>query len=110
MITVDTTDPVPLARWWAEQVGREITQENDGFFVIVASGDGSPLLGFQKVDEPTPGKNRVHLDMVTSDLGAEVDRLVADGATKIADHEMPGFSWVTLTDPDGNQFCVSAAH
>ncbi|WAC55683.1 VOC family protein [Gordonia sp. SL306] len=107
MITVDTTDPVPLANWWSEQIGGSIHAENEGFFVVVSMGVGKPLLGFQKVDDPTPGKNRLHLDMSTDDLTAEVDRLIAAGATKIADRALPGLEWVTLADPDGNQFCVS---
>ena len=33
-------------------------------------------LAFQKVDDPTPGKNRVHIDFAASDMEAEVKRLV----------------------------------
>lgn len=111
MITVDSTDPLPLARWWAEQTGGAVIAENDGYFVMVAANTpGSPVLGFQKVDDPTPGKNRIHLDLTTTDLDSEVGRLVEAGATKLADHDLDGFCWVTLTDPDGNQFCVSGVH
>ncbi|MFW0796842.1 VOC family protein [Gordonia sp. CPCC 205515] len=109
MITVDTTGPLPLATWWAQQTGGSIIAENEGFFVVVSIGDGSPVLGFQLVDDPTPGKNRIHLDLHAEDLDVEVARLIDAGATKIADHEMPGLSWVTLADPDGNQFCVAQA-
>ncbi|AZG44691.1 VOC family protein [Gordonia insulae] len=110
MITVDTTDPIPLATWWSEQIGGHIVAENEGYFVVVAPRGTGPALAFQKVDDPTPGKNRMHLDLTTEDLAAEVARLLAAGATKVADREMPGFAWVTLADPDGNQFCVSGAH
>lgn len=110
MVSIDSTDPVPLARWWAEQLGGNIIQENDRFFVVVSLGEAAPRLGFQKVGDPTPGKNRIHLDLTADDVEAEVDRLVAAGATRVAEHEMPGFSWVTLADPDGNQFCVAPGH
>lgn len=110
MITFDTLDAMPLAQWWATQLAGTIVAENDGYFVVVSVGEGVPMVAFQKVDDPTPGKNRIHLDLTTADLSAEVDRLVAAGATKIADREMPGFAWVTLADPDGNEFCVSGAH
>ncbi len=36
MITFDTTDPAPIATWWAERTGGRIEQENDGWFFIVA--------------------------------------------------------------------------
>ncbi|MFZ2240351.1 MAG: VOC family protein [Gordonia amarae] len=107
MITVDTTDPLPIARWWAEQTGGSIVAENEGWFVTVSLGDGQPMLAFQKVDDPTPGKNRIHLDVTTDDRESEVQRLLAAGAALVAEREMPGFSWTTLADPDGNQFCVA---
>ena len=65
-------------------------------------------LAFQRVEDPTPGKNRVHLELVAGEyLEAEVDRLVAAGATLVARRGDESFRWVTLADPDGNVFCVA---
>ncbi len=78
-----------------------------GEFVVVSRLDG-PHLGFQKVPDPTPGKNRVHLDFTASDVDAEVARLVAAGATETGRHSFgPDFRWVVLADPAGNAFCVA---
>lgn len=108
MITVDCTDPRRLAQWWAEAVGGAVVDLPGGDFVMVAREDW-PALGFQRVDRPTPGKNRLHLDLLASDLDAEVDRLVALGAVENGRHSVPGgFRWVVLADPDGNAFCVAA--
>lgn len=71
MITVDALAPAPLATWWAEQLGGRIVEDNDGYFVVVAVGEGEPLFAFQQVEDPTPGKNRVHLDLTTDDLETE---------------------------------------
>ena len=61
-------------------------------------------LAFQKVDDPTPGKNKVHLDIHTDDdLDAEVARWTAAGATDLGTRNAGDFSWVTLADPDGNR-------
>lgn len=109
MITVDTTDARTLGRWWAAAFGGTVLEENDGWFLMVSLGPGQPLLGFQQVEDPTPGKNRLHLDLVAEDRAAAVERLIGAGARLVAEREMPGFSWVTLADPDGNEFCVSAA-
>ena len=69
---------------------------------------GGPRLAFQKVDDPTPGKNRVHIDFTAADLEAEVGRLVGLGATETGRHEFgEEFRWVVLADPDGNAFCVA---
>ena len=56
MITIDTADALPIARWWAEQTGGSIVAENEGWFVTVSLGDGQPMLAFQKVDDPTPAR------------------------------------------------------
>ena len=107
MITVDTTDAESLARWWAERLGATVQATNDGWFVVLEGGGLPTLLAFQKVEDPTPGKNRIHLDLGTEDLEAEAEALVAAGATLIARREESGFAWITLADPDGNQFCIA---
>ena len=77
-ITFDSLDPVALAGWWAERFGAAITANVDGFFVLVAGGSLPTQLAFQKVDDPTPGKNKLHLDIHTDDdLDAEVARWTA---------------------------------
>lgn len=110
MVTVDSTDPRPLARWWARHLGGRVVDEADGWFLEVVPADGvtAPVLGFQRVEDSTPGKNRLHLDLGTSDRAADVAALVADGATVVGEHTMPGFGWTVLADPQGNQFCVGA--
>lgn len=68
------------------------------------TGLGRRLL-FQRVPEPKTVKNRLHLDFRPDDRDAEVTRLLALGArhTDIGQGEQ---SWVTLVDPEGNEFCV----
>ena len=115
MVTTDTTNSQKLALWWAEQlngsveayseVGQSVdptSSEAEGAFFIVRTPQGLDL-GFQQVTDPTPGKNRLHFDLSAPDRTAEVARLVSNGATISAEYEF----WTTLTDPDGNLFCVS---
>ncbi|PRI10844.1 VOC family protein [Leucobacter massiliensis] len=113
MVTIDTADARELARWWADRLGGEVTDEADGWFCMVQA-PGSPVaLGFQRVEDPTPGKNRVHLDF---DRSAEVDRerLVSEwtaaGATHLGRRGEAGFSWDTFADPHGNEFCIGDPH
>jgi predicted enzyme related to lactoylglutathione lyase len=107
MVTFDCTDPAALARWWAEQFGGETSELMPGEFVVVNRPDG-PRLGFQKVADPTPGKNRVHLDFSAADVDSEVARLIAAGADEVGRHAIgDNFRWVVLTDPEGNAFCVA---
>lgn len=106
MVTFDCRDARAQAQWWARQVGGTVEDGFEDEFVSVLVPDGGLRLGFQRVPDPTPGKNKVHVDVAAADRDAEVERLVADGATHVARHDMAGFSWVVLADPEGNQFCV----
>ena len=51
----------------------------------------------------------MHPDLTASDLEGEVDRVVALGATRQSEHDEDGTRWVTLSDPEGNEFDIVAA-
>ena len=72
---------------------------------------GGPVLGFQRVPEERAGKNRLHLDLgaATGERHAEVERLVGLGAKVVGERggDAEGLVWTTLTDPEGNEFCVA---
>ncbi|MGV0745376.1 VOC family protein [Mycolicibacterium sp. XJ870] len=107
MITFDCSDPDALAQWWSHAVGGDVNAYAPGEFVMLVRPDG-PRLGFQKVPDPTPGKNRVHLDFQAADMEAEVARLVGLGAAETGRHSFgPEFNWVVLADPEGNAFCIA---
>lgn len=110
MVTADTTDAESLGTWWAEQTDAEVAETNDGWFVIVKGGSLPVWLAFQKVEEVTAGKNRLHLDLSSEDLDAETERLLAAGATLVGRRGDEGFRWHTFADPQGNEFCVSGPH
>ncbi|WP_321160612.1 VOC family protein [Janibacter hoylei] len=56
---------------------------------------------------PDAGENRLHLDLGAPDLDAEVERLTGVGASVVEPRRMGDFRWVTMADPDGNEFCVA---
>jgi hypothetical protein len=60
------------------------------------------------VPERRQGKNRVHIDFTVADREAEIERLLALGATRGEDHSIPGLNWTVLQDPEGNEFCVGS--
>jgi hypothetical protein len=64
---------------------------------------------FQLVPESKTVKNRVHLDVwVGADnVEAQAERLTARGATFLHRGRQGPNSWVTMADPEGNEFCVS---
>lgn len=76
----------------------------------IYSADRSEILLFITVpDGEKKLKNRVHLDLIPVDLSREeeAERLVALGASQVADHRRPdGNGWITMADPEGNEFCI----
>lgn len=110
MITVDCADPVKLSGFWTAALDTTVAQNHDDAFIMLAPPPrGGPLLAFQLVPEPRSGKNRLHLDLgaPTGDRQAEVERLVGLGATVLGERGDPSvFAWTTLTDPEGNEFCI----
>jgi Glyoxalase-like domain len=69
----------------------------------------APRVLFQLVPEAKAVKNRLHLDVRigADDAESVVAGLVARGATVLHTGQQGPHTWVTLTDPEGNEFCVS---
>ena len=105
---VDARDPVALGSWWREALSWVVVNDDPEEFEIRPAPDRLPGLLFVSVPEPKTIKNRLHLDFRPDDRDAEVDRLVALGATR-ADVGQGDESWVVLADPEGNEFCVLSA-
>jgi len=64
-----------------------------------------PGLLFARVPERKTLKNRLHLDFRPGDRDAAVARLLSLGAAHV-DIGQGEQSWVVLSDPEGNEFCV----
>jgi catechol 2,3-dioxygenase-like lactoylglutathione lyase family enzyme len=112
-ICIDTPDPAPLARWWADLLGWRITFDEPDEVVLEppagSEADGvSPDILFVKVPEGKAVKNRLHIDLRPEDQAAEVARAEAMGATRI-DIGQGEPTWVVLADPEGNEFCILRA-
>jgi hypothetical protein len=113
-LDIDCADPVALGRWWAEALGWRMTQETLDETVLEPPA-GSPEDGvvpdlvFGKVPETKSIKNRLHLDLRPADQSAEVQRLMAMGASEADVGQGDDVSWVVLADPEGNEFCVLRA-
>ena len=61
---------------------------------------------FQKTDDPKISKERMHLDLETDDVEAEVKRLEALGATRWDHQTERRFDFWVMRDPWANEFCV----
>jgi predicted enzyme related to lactoylglutathione lyase len=109
VVVIDCADLARSAEFWAEVLGYVPDGPAVGTYqgLIPADGQGVGIL-LQRVPEAKHGKNRLHLDLRTPDLDAEVRRVVGIGASLLTGEpaEEFGWRWHILGDPDGNEFCV----
>jgi hypothetical protein len=110
-VVIDCVDPDVVARFWSEVLGWEVKRDGEWLWMS-ESGEDVPsnlVLVFASVPENKSVKNRLHIDLSPygSDQATEVERLYALGARRArvgrGDH-----SWLVLTDPEGNEFCLLA--
>lgn len=136
-ITVDCSEPHVLAAWWAKTLGWSVEPSNEAFIrdmvskgfaseddtevfegslvwkegaAIVNDSDGAaPRMLFQRVSEPKTVKNRLHLDVRVTDVSLEDARFALEerGASFLHVGSQGPHTWITMADPEGNEFCVS---
>ena len=136
-VAVDCAAPHPLADWWAETLGWEVERSDEAFIRSMvdqgfASDDdtmrhdgrlvwkegaaitdpsappGTPRILFQLVPEAKSVKNRLHLDVrAGGDLESLRATLEARGATFLHVGQQGPHSWITMADPEGNEFCIT---
>jgi glyoxalase superfamily protein len=100
-ITFDCRNAGSLARFWADLLRRSVAP---GASDAYAALEGGPPLTFIAVPEDKRAKNRMHLDVAVTDLESEERRAVELGASRGGAFDEGGYRWITLTDPEGNEF------
>ena len=93
-----------LAFWTAALDVSEIEGDpHTEVYVSLGHVVGGLRLLLQRVPEQKVAKSRLHLDIETDDVDAEVARLTSLGAT-VSERQSNGDA--VLLDPNGNEFCV----
>jgi catechol 2,3-dioxygenase-like lactoylglutathione lyase family enzyme len=110
-LVIDCRDPEALAAFWSAVLDyRELSREDGAIEIGPAAGFGgaAPTLVFGPVPDPTPGKLRLHIDVnpTDRDQDAELERLLALGATPADVGQTGDEPWHVLADPEGNEFCL----
>ncbi len=110
-ISLDCADPYQLATFWSRTTGWPVSgvdKPGDDEVLIEAPAPVPGIL-FIQVPEGKVVKNRIHFDWEPTERTRddEVKRVIALGATLHEDHRTAeGRGWVTLLDPEGNEFCI----
>jgi hypothetical protein len=105
-VSIDCADPVALADFWAQALGRPVNPGATAGYAAIDAADpaNGPKLTFQQDPDLKPVKNRLRLALRTERFEAESLRLVGLGATSLGDYEKPSLRWTTFADPEGNVF------
>ena len=103
-VVLDCPDPRMLAQFYSQLLDRPITYDSDDW-VVVAANEHSSGLAFQLAPDhrrPTWPRDEVpqqfHLDVMVEDVDAATPRVLALGASKLAD--------AVFADPAGHPFCL----
>lgn len=101
MIDCRVADVDQAAKFWAEALGRQIDFDHPGTrgnYRMLATLPDEPIVQIQRVEH----ESRVHIDIETDNIPAEVARLEALGAQVVDQLER----WVVMRAPTGQRFCV----
>jgi predicted enzyme related to lactoylglutathione lyase len=101
LIDCKTSDVDEAARFWAAALGRRVDPDHAhsrGNYRMLETPPDELIVKIQRVDH----ESRVHIDIETDDIPAEVARLEQLGATVATRMER----WVVMQAPTGQRFCV----
>ena len=101
LIDCNTSDVDEAAHFWGEALGRATDPNHPGSrgnYRMLATPPDEPIVQIQRVDHDS----RVHIDIETDDIPAEVERLGKLGA-KVVERRA---RWVVMQAPTGQRFCV----
>ena len=101
LIDCKTSDVDEAARFWADALGRPLDLDHPrsrGNYRMLETPPDEPIVEIQRVKH----ESRVHIDIETDDIPAEVGRLEKLGA-QVVDRLA---RWVVMQAPTGQRFCV----
>jgi len=103
-LACDGTRQVGL--FWAEALGWPLVWQEGQETAVQSPHGGTKVAWGGPPVASKHGRNRQRFDLALTagDLAAEVDRLVALGATRLGS---AGDGTIELGDPDGNEFCLT---
>jgi predicted enzyme related to lactoylglutathione lyase len=94
--------------FWSKALDYPLVWDQDEETAIQAPAGGPKIAWGGPPVSPKPPKNRMHFDLTVpadGDVDAEVERLVALGATRLESGQ-DGPDAIPMADPDGNEFCI----
>ena len=104
-LVVDCLDVEAVADFWSKLLSRPIVGRTGPYVWLDRSG-GVGLV-FQQVSTATQGKNRLHVDLASTDLEGDLRKVEQLGGRRLPGYDVGGF--LVMADPEGNEFCIIPA-
>lgn len=92
-------------QFWSAALDYRLRNEPDDDWAVLVPREGVGVQLALKLVTSERAR-RHHLDLYAENQAAEVERLLALGASRPEWNDPPGADYVVLSDPDGNRFCV----
>lgn len=135
-VTIDSDNPHEQAAWWAAALDWQVEEQDEIFIremvdaghaseddtllfdgrlvwkigaaIVDSDRPSAPRVLFQWVPESKTVKNRLHFDLrIGDDREAVAESLVETGASILYRGQLGPSTWITMADPEGNEFCLS---
>jgi len=108
-VVINVTDYESEKAFWTAVLGVGVAREFPGFCWLEPQHEGGVSIALQSSPDPGPAMGRLHLDTSVADLDEAQAAIEALGGSHVEDHEIMGFPWRIMADPEGNRFCIAAA-
>jgi predicted enzyme related to lactoylglutathione lyase len=106
---IDVSDLDRALEFWGtalDAAEEEIPEASRHVYRCLQLPDSEIRILLQRTDDEKVSKERMHLDLETDDVEAEVRRLESLGATRWDHQQERGYDFWVMRDPWGNEFCV----
>jgi predicted enzyme related to lactoylglutathione lyase len=106
---IDCNDLDRAVQFWAAALGaieEPLRPPSREVYRRLRLPDSEIRILLQRTDDIKASKERMHLDLETDDVEAEVQRLEMLGATRWDHQQKRGYDFWVMRDPWGNEFCV----
>lgn len=102
-VIVDCTDPMKVASFWSELLGRKMVVPDEHWVNLEWAPRFAVGMSFQRVPEEKAGKNRLHIDVFCTSVEQTAQRAEQLGGRRATGY---GGQALVMLDPEDNEFCL----
>ena len=106
-VVINVSDYEAEKAFWSALLDVGVMREFPGFCWLEPQHEGGASLALQQSPDPGVAGGRLHIDTGVDDLDAAMAQIEALGGSFVEDHEIMGFQWKIMADPEGNRFCIA---